>query len=376
MKRGLITEDNALNQADTGDLEKLLAVTTVMTQSVISILMQKKLPIGQQFFLGGIYEVIKFSAPAFIFGILFSVIRTHPGARLRDYPGFMVNRWHVLFIPSILWTTIYLLLMPQLQQHLHYHNIGEFCWQFINGNAAPHLWYNVMMLQFVILAPFFWWLARFVNGKPRRGILAFLIVLLFEICWHCVYEFQVFHGPQLHHWYLMDRVFPSFLIFGVSGVLMCTFYRQLLPILMHHWLSQIIVWLILLYIVTIDFFNYGAPVILNNAPYYLPSMIFYNLSTIGLIATLMSYLQHYRNQWLLLIHWVAIYAHRSYLGHVFWLYWSNQAIDILVPRMPIAIKFPLLVFLTIGLAFSFSYTAHRLWSWLKAKVGVRQVKNG
>lgn len=178
-KRGSITEDNALNQADTGHLEKLLVVTTVMTQSVISISMQKKLPIGQQFFLGGIYEVIKFSAPAFIFGILFSVIRTHPNARLRDYPGFMAKRWHVLFIPSILWTTLYLVLMPQLQQHLHYHNWWEFCWQFINGNAAPHLWYNVMMLQFVILAPFFWWLPCFVKGRPKRGIVVFLITLLF-----------------------------------------------------------------------------------------------------------------------------------------------------------------------------------------------------
>lgn len=72
----------------------------------------------------------------------------------------------------------------------------------------------------------------------------------------------------------MDRVFPSFLIFGVSGVLLSTFYQELLPVLMNYWLSQIVVWMILLYIVTIDFFNYGAPVILNNAPYYLLSMIF------------------------------------------------------------------------------------------------------
>ncbi len=148
-KEAVLTEKNALNQADTGDLEKLLAVTTVMTQSVIAMLMQTNLPVGQQFFLGGIYETIKFSASAFIFGILFSVMRTHPNANWRDYPGFMVNRWHVLFIPSIIWTLVYLLVTPQLQQHLHYHNWQGFCWQFINGNAAPHLWYNVMMLQFV-----------------------------------------------------------------------------------------------------------------------------------------------------------------------------------------------------------------------------------
>lgn len=371
----IITIDNALNQADTGDLEKLFAVTTVMTQSVIALLMQAKLPIGQQFFLGGIYETIKFSAPAFIFGILFSEIRTHSHSYWHNYPAFMLNRWHVLFIPSIIWTSFYLLVMPQLQQHQHYHSLAGFCWQFINGNAAPHLWYNVMMLQFIILSPIFWWLARFVKGRPRRAAGVFIAVLLFEISWHCVYEIEVFHGPQWQHWYLMDRVFPSFLIFGISGVLLSIDYRRWMPILMHHWLSQIVLWLVLLYIVTIDFFNYGSPVKLQNAPYYLPSMIFYNLSTIGLIATLMAYLQHYRNQWLPLIHWVAIYAHRSYLGHIFWLYSSYHVLSSLNPHLPLAIEFPLLVFLTIGLSFAFSYTAHCIWSWCKHRLGWRQIKN-
>lgn len=375
-KEAVLTEKNALNQADTGDLEKLLAVTTVMTQSVIAMLMQTNLPVGQQFFLGGIYETIKFSASAFIFGILFSVMRTHPNVNWRDYPGFMVNRWHVLFIPSIIWTLVYLLVTPQLQQHLHYHNWQGFCWQFINGNAAPHLWYNVMMLQFIVLVPFFWWLARLVQHHLKRGIIAFLLALLFEVGWHLVYETEVFHGPQKQDWYLMDRLFPSFLIFGVSGVLLCVFYQQLVPFLMRHWLSQIVIWLGLLYIVTINFFSYGTPVRLSNAPYYLPSMIFYNLSTICLIATLMSYLQHFRNQWLPLIHWVAIYAHRSYLGHVFWLYWSYRAVNHLAPQLALAIKLPLLVILTIGLSFAFSYIAHRAWDGFKNKLGWRRVRNG
>lgn len=165
------------SSADIGDFEKLFAVTTVMIQSVISFLMNDHLPVGQQFFLGGIYEVVKFSASAFIFGILFSTVRTHPQARLKDYPRFMVNRWHILFIPSIMWTTIYLLLLPQLQQHHHYHSIGTFCWQFINGNAAPHLWYNVMMLQFIILMPFFWALARWCHRRRQRGLVTVWIKL-------------------------------------------------------------------------------------------------------------------------------------------------------------------------------------------------------
>ena len=363
---------NSLNQADVGDFEKVMAVTTVMTQSVISWLMGSSPQVGQQFFLGGIYEVIKFSAPAFIFGILFSTVRTHPAARLRDYPAFMRNRWHVLLIPSILWTGIYLIGFPQLQQHGHYHDWASFIWQFINGNAAPHLWYNVMMLQFIIIMPLFWWLARTVAGRPRLSIATFLLILLFELGWHLTYEMQVFHGPQAQHWYLLDRVLPSFLIFGISGTLFWTNYRRVSSWLLRHWLCQLIVWLLLLYIVTINFFSYGYPVYLTNAPYYLPSMIFYNLSTIGLVATLLLHFRQTQNQWLPIIHWIALYAHRSYLGHVFWLYWCWR----LLPRLPLIVGFPLLVLLTITISFAFSYCAHIIWSSIKRHCAVTRLPNG
>lgn len=181
MKGMIIVEHlGSTGQADVGDFEKMFAVTTVMIQSVITFLMQAQPPIGQQFFLGGFYELAKFSASAFIFGILFSTIRTHPHATWRNYPRFMRNRWHVLFVPSILWTTVYLLFLPQLQQHGHYRNWTSFAWQFINGNAAPHLWYNVMMLQFIIIMPLFWMLARWIDHRAVRALVAFILVLIFE----------------------------------------------------------------------------------------------------------------------------------------------------------------------------------------------------
>ncbi|WP_235803004.1 acyltransferase [Limosilactobacillus frumenti] len=362
------------SSADIGDFEKLFAVTTVMMQSVISFLMSDHLPVGQQFFLGGIYEVVKFSASAFIFGILFSTIRTHPHAHLKDYPRFMVNRWHVLFIPSIMWTTIYLLLLPQLQQHRHYHNIATFCWQFINGNAAPHLWYNVMMLQFIILMPFFWALARWCHNRPHRAVAAFTITLLFELAWHWLYKLEIFHGPQAQNWYLFDRVFPSFIIFAVSGTLLWTFHGPLCRFAMRHWGSAIVVWCILLYYVTLNFFNYGTPVSLDNAPYYLPSMIFYNLSSIILIAMIATYMQKFRNQWLPLVHWIALYAHRAYLSHVFWLYWSWQLLNHW--SLSLMIKFPLMIGMTIFLAFMSAYGLHILWSSCKQLFHIHHIVNG
>lgn len=350
-------------EADIGDFEKMCAVTTVMIQSVITFLIGSRPSIGQQFFLGGFYEVVKFSASAFIFGILFSTIRTHPNASWHNYPAFIRNRWHVLFVPSILWTTVYLLVLPQLQQGYHYHNIKEFCWQFIIGNAAPHLWYNVMMLQFIILMPFFWLLANWVRHSYKRAGIVFAITLAFEIGWHTLYKYQVFHGPEQAHWYLIDRFFVSFIIFAVAGTLLWQLHTPLTTFLVHHWLSQVVIWLILFYYVTLNFFNYGIPVRLTNAPYYLPSMIFYNLSTIGLIATLACYLQRFRNQWLPFVHWIALYAHRAYLSHVFWLYWIWHLITPF--NLPLMVKFPLLIILTIFLAFASAFGFHLIWASIR-----------
>ena len=63
---------DAESQADIGDFVKLFAVITVMIQSIISFLMQTSLPVGQQFLLGGIYEVVKFSASAFKYSNAYS----------------------------------------------------------------------------------------------------------------------------------------------------------------------------------------------------------------------------------------------------------------------------------------------------------------
>ncbi|KLD58576.1 membrane protein, partial [Lactiplantibacillus plantarum] len=79
------------------------------------------------------------------------------------YTDYLHQQWHALFIPTIWWTAIYLILMPQLQQGSQYHDWRGFLWQFVNGNAAPHLWYNTMMLQFIILMPLFWALGRWCS---------------------------------------------------------------------------------------------------------------------------------------------------------------------------------------------------------------------
>ncbi|WP_375663901.1 hypothetical protein, partial [Bartonella sp. CL63NXGY] len=72
----------------------------------------------------------------------------------------------------------------------------------------------------------------------------------------------------------------------------------------------------------------------------------------------------------------ALYAHRAYLSHVFWLYWSWLAINHLAPHLGIGIKFPLLVGLTIILAFACAYLVHHIWSSIKQALHIGHLTNG
>lgn len=125
--------------------------------------------------------------------------------------------------------------MPQLQQGTKYHNFGTFCWQFINGNAAPHLWYNTMMLQFIILMPLFWLIARYVKGSAKRGIIVAIVNLLLYLAWLAFYDNYVFHGIHQTDWYLLDRVFISFLIYAVFGVLAWQFRSYFNQFISMYW---------------------------------------------------------------------------------------------------------------------------------------------
>ncbi|MGM9891511.1 hypothetical protein [Limosilactobacillus sp.] len=68
--------------------------------------------------------------------------------------------------------------------------------------------------------------------------------------------------------------------------------------------------------------------------------------------------------------------HRSFLGHVFWLYWYSKGMQVIAPHLPLVAKFPLLVVLTIVTSFAFSYVAHLVWSGVKRRFNLRHLTNG
>lgn len=358
--------------ADIGDYLKVFACSAVMLQTVLAFVLSTGLTHSQQIGVGLAYNLVKFAAPAFIFGILYTTTRTHPHANLTSYPHYLHKQWSVLFVPTICWTFIYLFTMPQLQQQKHFTDLLTFCWQFINGNAAPHLWYNTMMLQFIILMPIFWKISQFVDHSIDRCRLIIFITTVIFALWIAVYDQNVFHGQKMQSWYLFDRIFLSFGLYAVLGTLTWNFHEQLSRFLKNFWWIFLIGFGVVYYWTNQELFKFGFPVKLYNATYYKPSMILYSLSVIALIISFACYqIRKHKIKSLTLFHWLAIYAHRAFLSHVFWLelFWIFFGKAALKDTQP-AIVIIILYIFTWLLAFASAYDLHVIWSKIKTRLKV------
>lgn len=360
--------------ADIGDYLKVFACTAVMSQPIMAMIMGLHQPENVQSWFGIFYNLVKYTAPAFIFGILYTTIRTSDEQGAFSYQKHLRSNWSNLFVPTIWWTLVYLLGMPWVQQVNHYHDLRTFCWQFINGNAAPHLWYNTMMLQFIILMPLFWGISRFVGKNLSRGIAIAIITLVLYLTWLGFYDYYVFHGIHEHDWYLLDRVFISFFIYGVYGVLawqLRSYYNQIVT---KFWWLIAIVLLGCFAWTNYELQQFGYPINFGNAPYYKPSMTFYCLAAIALVSAIcLRQVKQNSLSSLNIFHFLATYAYRAYLSNVFWnqLIWRGLNLQYHAQFHPILTLLGAWL-LTWVLSFTSAYCLH-IW-WSKAKSLIFELK--
>ncbi len=356
--------------ADIGDYLKVFACTAVISQPIMSIIINMHQSQQTQVGFGILYNLVKYTAPAFIFGILYTTIRTSDLNGHFSYFKHLQKNWSNLFVPTIWWTLIYLLGMPWLQQGNKFNSFGTFCWQFINGNAAPHLWYNTMMLQFIILMPFFWLISRYVRNNIKRGFAVAFVTLILYLGWLAFYDYYVFHGVHQNDWYLLDRVFISFFIYAIFGVLAWQFRSYFNQFITKFWWLIAVIFIICFIWTNYELSQFGYPVNFYNAPYYKPSMTFYCLAVICLIAAFCLYQVRKRQiNSLKIFHFLAIYAYRAYLANVFWnqLIWHGLNMQYHAKFHPFLTLFGCWL-LTWILSFSSAYLLHMWWTKVKKMI--------
>lgn len=180
--------------------------------------------------------------------------------------------------------------------------------------------------------------------------------------WLAFYDTFVFHGPEQRNWYLLDRLFISFIIYAVGGVLAWNYRRQFNHWLLRYWPIVLVFFAIMFVQTNHELRNFGWPVNLYNATYYKPSMTIYSLMVIGLVATLSLNNQFHHfytvQRW---FHILADLAYRAYLSNVFWeqLIWRYSQLS----KYNLVHPYQTVLVLWIGtwlLSFGGAYMIHRL----------------
>ena len=165
----------------------------------------------RQQFSWGIYQAISSSAPPSSSGSSFPPSVLTRVQRFVTIPP-LYGTAGVLFVPSILWDNHLPYWCPSSQHH-------HCNWQIllaVHQQERHPTRYNVWSAVYYHHAGF-WWLCRFVSASRRECFCLFII----RLC-DAAYKVQIFHGPS-YQLVPLDRIFPSFLIFGVvapcSGLL-------------------------------------------------------------------------------------------------------------------------------------------------------------
>ncbi|WP_256978656.1 hypothetical protein [Lactobacillus taiwanensis] len=355
--------------ADIGDYLKVIANGCVMLQPIIALFLTLPLNFKKQLFLASLYNFVKFTSPAFIFGIVFTVIRITAKRPKLPLKTYSLNQWNNNFFPTFAWTLAYLILMPNLQQHGHFHNIPTFIWQFFSGNAAPHLWYSVMMLQFLIIMPAIKGICEWVKHSYTKLIFVVIISGIIYFSWLLFYDYFVLNNLYHYNWYLLDRFFLSFLIFGLYGGLSWNFHEEIQNFLFNYWWIVVTIYLITYFWTRRLFISSSNITNLTNDSYYLPSMAIYALAVIFLIYLICIAQKVFNmNRSLKTIHFLAFYEYRAFLANVFWdrILWNYFNFKHLVQNN-IYVGIIIIWMATWILSYLSVYLIHQIWLKMKYK---------
>ncbi|ACJ33837.1 acyltransferase [Anoxybacillus flavithermus] len=287
---------------------KSLAFLAVVFQSALLYVMNHRSPHPEEAIMLSIwFQFVKFSAPVFVFLVGFHIAQQNESIH---YSRYMVHKWRELIVPYITWSSIYFVF-----SHPH---AFEAMKQLLLGEAAPHLWYVVMIVQFHLLigaiVPFFRWL----NEKKYWKL--FIIVSAIIYMSFITLISPVVQSKSYVHY--LDRTFLSyFFYFGLGGMAAYTlpawrkFVIRAIPLNTFLFLSLFI-------FVGYELFTSQSifSIDLSTITYLKPSMVLYVTSEIFLLYGLSITIVQAKSRLYKALRFISQYTYGAYIGHIFFLY--------------------------------------------------------
>lgn len=355
--------ENKEIKINVSDFQKVAAVTAVMMQTILTFALANVHQERTAAFIGIFYVLVKYTAPMFIFAIVYNMVKT---SQHLTYWEFLKEKFFELVVPYVLWTTAYLWLFPAVQQGAVYTNVGSFLLEYITGNAAPHLWYTVMMLQIQLLMPFFVWLGYKVFNEKKRVFPVLLVATVLYVIWYIFYQRLVLNGAYHDSWYLLDRFVASFMIYGIYGEAALMYHEAVFAFLNKIRYALLPIGLVLALFSTKHLLDFSGDVSFANAPYLNTLQSLYSLVIVFAVFMLASRMILRNAAQLRVVKWLSTYAYRTYLANVF----VFQVLLLLFKttwlQLPTGIMIVVAYLTTASCAFLTSAVLHTIWSKIKS----------
>ncbi len=145
-------------------LQSIAFLAVVLQSSLLYTMNQGNVLLEQSLIMGMLFNLAKFSAPAFIFIVGFHLIRHY--TKQLVYKEYISEKATHLLIPYFFWSILYLLTTNDLI------TLQGGIKSLLLGTAAPHLWYVIMMFQihllFPLLCTLFYWFQKRTENKKRH----------------------------------------------------------------------------------------------------------------------------------------------------------------------------------------------------------------
>lgn len=300
-------------------IQSLAFLAVVLQSSLMYTMTQPNLAPEQAVMIGMFFNFAKFSAPAFIFIIGFSLFYNHDTQV--NYKLYIKEKFYTLIVPYVVWSIIY---MYTTQTSVPFIQIVK---TLLKGSAAPHLWYVVMMFQVHILFPLLFLTFHAVRKRVHSKESLYRIMTVFALGYFGLMWLSshfIFNGVTLTSSLFLKYTDRSFLFYsfyfmlgGVAAVTLPTWRKFIIknvPL-------NTFLFLVLFVIVGYELLSFDGiqAIHLQVSTYLKPSMFIYITVEILLLYALAMTIVHSRTFVFTILTFISRFTYGSYLAHVFFL---------------------------------------------------------
>ncbi|MGN4425545.1 acyltransferase [Bacillus cereus group sp. MYBK30-1] len=300
-------------------LQSIAFLAVVLQSSLLYTMNQGNILLEQSLIMGMLFNLAKFSAPAFIFIVGFHLIRQY--TKQLVYTEYIYEKASHLLIPYFFWSILYLLTTNEIV------TMQSGIKSLLLGTAAPHLWYVIMMFQIHLLFPllctlFYWFQKRTENKKDIYKYMTIFACLYFLLMWYSSH--YIFNGEKLTNSTILhytDRSFFFYSFYFVMGGIAAVALKTWRLFVMKHIPLVTILFFVLFLFINYELFSfYGANSIhLTVSTYLKPSMFLYIVCEIIILYVLSITIVQRRGFLYKALRFIGNYTYGAYLAHFFFL---------------------------------------------------------